>query len=288
MRICIRNLLLGALVLGLLGPVAQGANPRPATNRTTGGTGGGGGGGAQPLGFGGTGGGAGAGGGGAAFSVAPEKFGIVNVLAEKTAQVRVGCVCMKHGAPDPSPQIPYEIMPIEKYSSDAVLQELIKAFGRGDLNQRAAQAATWHVANNLSWEELANKQVKHLNRPAEPYFSQSEVLAARQYVAECEKLAKERPIVSGNDSTSAASSAKENAPLNKEAHAVVPTTLNKHAQKSAPEPIDLFEAINHGQVEVKFIPANDHEARLLITNKTKEALTVHLPDGMAGRPLAKN
>lgn len=242
---------------------------------------------AQPVGFGGAGGAGGGlgGGGGAAFNVAPEKFGLVNVLAEKTSQVRVACVCMQHGAPDPAPQIPYEIMPIEQYSTDAVLQELIKAFGRGDLNQRAAQAATWHVANNLSWDDLANKQIKHINRPSEPYFSKAEVLFAMQYVAESEKLVKERPVTSAGEQPQSA-----NEPAKKTAVAAEPVAAvkDKVAKEKTGETINLFDAIKNGQVEAKFIPSSDHEAKLLITNKTKDALIVKLPDGMAGRPIVKN
>ena len=281
MRILSRALAL-SLVLGLGTQLALAGAVRPG-----GAAGGGAGGGAraQPVGFGGQGGGAGGAGGGAAFNIAPEKFGLVNVLAEKTSQVRVGCVCLQHGAPDPAPQIPYEIMPIEQYSTDAVLQELIKAFGHGDLNQRAAQAATWHVANNLSWDELANKVIKHINRPSEPYFTKAEVQTAMLYVSECEKLAKERPVTSASENSPSANEAVKKTPV-----AAEPTgaAKEKFAKDKSAETVNLFDAIKNGQIEVKFIPANDREAKLLITNKTKEPLTVKLPDGMAGRPIVKN
>ena len=35
--------------------------------------------------------------------------------------------------------------------------ELLKMFGRGELDFASAQAATWHLNNGLSWQELASK-----------------------------------------------------------------------------------------------------------------------------------
>ncbi len=292
MRVSLRlfTILSCLTIAGLLCSDAQAGAARPGGaggGRAAGGAGGGGA--AQPVGFGGSGGG-GAGGGGAMFTLGPEKFGLVNVLPEKTSQVRVACVCLQHGAPDPAPQIPYEIMPIEKYTTDATLQELIKAFGRGEMLQRSAQAATWHVANKMTWEELAQKQIKHINRPAESYFAATEIATAMQYSAEAEKLAKNRPAESGNASITSGNDIVNSAPGAKTLP-VAPVADKKEADKKEKVAdktvvtVGLFEAIEKGQVEAKFIPANDHEAKLLITNKTKESLVVRVPDGMAGKPV---
>src|SRR5690606_25453170 len=110
-----------------------------------------GGGGSQGVGggIGGGGGGfGGQGGGGGVFSVPPEKIGKINLEV----------VCLDHGKPDPSSSKPYRIIPIEQYVKQPAVIELMKALGRGELQHDAAQAATWHLNNGLSWQELAAKK----------------------------------------------------------------------------------------------------------------------------------
>lgn len=138
-----------------------------------GGLGGGGGGG-----FGG--GGLGGGGGGGVFSVPPEKVGKINVPV----------VCLDHGKADPSSSRPYKIVPVDTYVKEPAVVELLKAFGRGELRHDAAQAATWHLNNGLSWQELAAKQqgtVRSIVRP--PYFAPEALQAASSYASEAQRLA---------------------------------------------------------------------------------------------------
>lgn len=131
-----------------------------------GGLGGAGGGGQQGLGggFGGGGGGLGGqGGGGGGF--------FMNVAPEKVGQVKVGVLCLEHGKPDPSPAAKYEIKPIEEFTQDKAVQELCKVFGSGKIPHASAQAAAWHLANQMSWQELAAKRIKRANGTSYPYFS---------------------------------------------------------------------------------------------------------------------
>jgi hypothetical protein len=48
------------------------------------------------------------------------------------------------------------------------------------LNQRAAQAAAWHLANDMSWEELAAKRIVHLNGTSEMWFNPQEIKAGME------------------------------------------------------------------------------------------------------------
>ena len=125
------------------------------------------------------GGGGGMGGGGGFFNVAPEKIG----------QVKVGLLCLEHGKKDPRPGIPYEIKPIDALTSNPAVHELLRQFANDKYNQRAAQAAAWHLNNNMSWQELAAKRIPHLNRPSEPYFSRSELEAAMRVAQDAKTLA---------------------------------------------------------------------------------------------------
>ena len=139
-----------------------------------GGGGVGGGGGNQGVGggFGGGGqGGVGGGGGGANF---------FNVPAERVGELKVPCVCLEHGKKDPRAAIPYEIRPISSFTDDPAVQEFVKLFGQGVVDQRTAQAAAWHLSSKMSWQELAAKQVIRANGQRYSWFSRQELQTAMQ------------------------------------------------------------------------------------------------------------
>ena len=148
-----------------------------------GGGGGGQGGGQQSVGGGGGGlggGGQGGGGGGGFFSIAPEQ----------TAKINVPVVCLDHGLQNPSSSNPYKIVPAEDHLDRPAVIELLKAFGRGELQHGATQAAAWHLNSDMGWDELAAKLQgtrRSLRRP--PYFSREEIQAGMAYANEAGRLA---------------------------------------------------------------------------------------------------
>ncbi|UUO06693.1 hypothetical protein M4951_25540 [Blastopirellula sp. J2-11] len=163
------------------------------------GGGGGGFGGGQGGGGGGFGGGQGGGGGG----------GFFNLMPEKTQKVKYDGVCLDHGLEDPNPKIPYEVVPIEQYTSKPGVGTLLHMLGSGKIDQRVAQATAWHLNNDMSWEELAAKSIKHLDGRVEPYFSRKEIVTAMQatqfvekYEAELKQKMKTPPSSSDSFSTS--------------------------------------------------------------------------------------
>jgi hypothetical protein len=155
----------------------------------------------QGLGGGGGGiGGGGYGGGGGAFDVPPEK----------TAKIKLDTVCLEHGKKEPNARVPYEIRPIESFTSDANVQELCKMLGGGQVSQRAAQAAAWHLADHMSWEQLMDKKIHHLIGGDEVYFSRDEILAAMQITDRAMKAAEARAAgSSATPSPSVSSSASQ-------------------------------------------------------------------------------
>ncbi len=57
--------------------------------------------------------------------------------------------------------------------------------GRGEVPQNVAQAATWHLTDNMSWEELAQKnRVQLSNGYTERYFAPQELAGAMQVVVQ--------------------------------------------------------------------------------------------------------
>ncbi|MFV2065869.1 MAG: hypothetical protein ACC645_02745 [Pirellulales bacterium] len=149
--------------------------------------GGGGSSGGQSLGgggggIGGGGGGIGGGGGGGFFNVAPEQV----------AKIKVPCLCLEHGKPDPTPKMKYVIRPIEDFVDRPAVVQLIKAFGTGQLSHRAAQAVVWHLNNDLSWQELAAKRgagrLAFGGKP--PYFTPQEMRLAVRIATESVRRAR--------------------------------------------------------------------------------------------------
>jgi hypothetical protein len=132
-------------------------------------------------GLGGIGGGIGGGGGGA-FNVAPEKV----------AKLKIDMVCLEHGKKEPNAHVPYEIRPIEEFTTDANVQELCKMVSAGKIDQRAAQAAAWHLANHMTWEQLMDKKIHHLLGGDEIYFTEAEIRAAMQLTDRAMKAAESR------------------------------------------------------------------------------------------------
>ena len=120
--------------------------------------------------------------GGGMFCVPPEKVG----------KFKVPAVCLEHGKEDPRAAIPYEIKPIESFTKKSGVRELCEMLGQGRLNQRAAQAAAWHLNNDMSWQEIAAKRIRHANGLSKPYFTPAELQAGMQIAAVAVRTAKER------------------------------------------------------------------------------------------------
>jgi hypothetical protein len=143
------------------------------------------------------GGGGGFGGGGGGFNIAPESVG----------KVKVPLVCLEHGKDEPNSRVPYEIRPTSSYTKDGRIEELLSMLGEGNLDQKAAQAAAWHFANNMSWDELNAKKIHHLGgRGDEKYFTAAEMQGAMRIAAESERLAAMHPPKPESDKTTDAAS----------------------------------------------------------------------------------
>ncbi len=121
-----------------------------------------------------------------------------SIPPERVAQVPFRSVCLNYGKPDPSPRMTYKVVPLENYSTDKVLQETLKNFGRGGVDRSAAQAAAWHLTDKQSWNDLAN--IKKYTLPGVytsqvPIFSISELEMAQKLIEQAKKQAQEPPAV---------------------------------------------------------------------------------------------
>ena len=132
-------------------------------------------------GLGGGGGGIGGGGGGGFFSVPPDQ----------TAKIDVAVVCLNHGLRAPNSSAAYKLVPADLALGDkpAVI-ELLKAFGHGNLDHEAVQAAAWHLANDMTWEQLA-AQLQGTRRSTyrPPYFTAEQIRAGMTYANQAMQFA---------------------------------------------------------------------------------------------------
>lgn len=142
---------------------------------------GGGGMGGMGGGMGGMGGGMGGmgGGGGGMFSVPPEKI----------VAVHLNTVCLEHGKEDPNSSIKYKLVPVELVTKDPLMPELLAMVASKKFDKQSIQAAAWHYANRMSWQELAAKYREQLGGlPPVSYFETQQLYDAQQILV----LAEER------------------------------------------------------------------------------------------------
>ena len=118
--------------------------------------------------------------------------GFFNVAPEKVGKFKLTTVCLEHGKDEPRAAMKYEIKPITEFTDRVEVHEICRLVGAGKLPQRVGQAATWHLANDMSWQELASKQLRFANGTRAPYFQPSEIRAAMQASAVATQLAKSR------------------------------------------------------------------------------------------------
>ena len=118
--------------------------------------------------------------------------GMFYVAPEKMAQVQCPGVCLEHGKPEPRPAMQYEVKPIEQVTDKPEVHELCRMLGKGEVNQRAAQVAAWHLNNNMSWQDLAAKRLKFANGQSQPYFTPQEIRTAMGVVAVAAKRVEEQ------------------------------------------------------------------------------------------------
>ena len=133
----------------------------------------------------------------------PAGGGFMSLPPEKTRVTRVTTVYLEHGKPEPSPLRTYKLVELASYSDDPRLDELMRSIGRGEISQKVAQAAAWHIANGLTWERLAAEMIDHAGGvPDEPYFTPAELEAAFQAVGVVTKRAEARETPGGSDAYS--------------------------------------------------------------------------------------
>jgi hypothetical protein len=106
------------------------------------------------------------------------------VAPDKPGKFRVHCVCLEHGKPEPNNRMKYTLIPLENLNSDPRVATVCRLLGYGQVNQGTAQAAAWHFANGLTWEQLAHKNRSESQYTGNvPWFHPAELEAAVKLTA---------------------------------------------------------------------------------------------------------
>jgi len=124
---------------------------------------------------------------------------LFNVLPGKIVKKKLPCVCLDFGKPDPRPRIPYRIERLESVSSKPEVRELLVLLGQGVCSQKTAQIAAWHLANDMSWQELAGLKYKQANGSTRPRFSSADLELAKRIVKRLPSGKRPEPLKSPGD-----------------------------------------------------------------------------------------
>jgi len=86
----------------------------------------------------------------------------------------------------------YTVVPIESFTKDPKVIEVVNMLGRGEVPQNAAQAAAWNLANKMSWQELAAKnRVESRFTGNQRFFNPAELALAMRITSEATKRTKD-------------------------------------------------------------------------------------------------
>ncbi len=122
----------------------------------------------------------------------PNAIGFFSIPPEKTVQIGLNSVCLNHGRREPNAGVKYQLVKAESVTTDPVLIQLLEDYS-ARTNREAQQAAAWHLANGLSWEQIGQLTDQKIPGSPTPLFSAAHLKGAKSLVDQAKKSAAERP-----------------------------------------------------------------------------------------------
>ncbi len=92
----------------------------------------------------------------------PEPVGIA-VSPGQTEEFVLHSVCLNYGVNTPTPRNTFTLMDVEEYTPDVRIRKALRSLATLGTSHMVAQATMWHVANGMTWEQLARNTVKPVN-----------------------------------------------------------------------------------------------------------------------------
>ena len=111
----------------------------------------------------------------------PAGGGFFRVEPDKPRKMSVATICLNHGKADPNPRLKYKVVRLAEANESKVIEGFCRGLADRKISQNVAQAAVWHVANGMSWDELIQKpKVVSQYTGIEMFFSKGEIDAAKR------------------------------------------------------------------------------------------------------------
>lgn len=108
--------------------------------------------------------------------------GVFNIPAGRAIKIKAETVCLEYGKPNPDSRMKYELKSLADVCDKPELVAVLTSLGKNEINQRAAQAAAWHVTNDLSWDELSKLVQRKVGSTVEMQFKPAELAAAKTFL----------------------------------------------------------------------------------------------------------
>lgn len=88
--------------------------------------------------------------------------------------------------------MPYRIKPIAEATDKPEVRALCGMLGRGEISQRSAQAAAWHLNNEMSWDQLGAKRAQIVfGQLRVPFFTRRELAEGKEAATKAGGLVKQ-------------------------------------------------------------------------------------------------
>jgi len=124
-----------------------------------------------------------------------------NLEPEKVGPLKLRTVCLAYGKAEPNPRVPYEVRPIEAVTCQPGVREVCRLLA-SNVDQKALQAAAWHLNNGLTWDQLKNKRNKLTLGLSEPIFTARELKQGRELAEMALKQARPTGAVASSATSS--------------------------------------------------------------------------------------
>lgn len=108
--------------------------------------------------------------------------GFFSIPPGKIIKQKLPCVCLEFGKPDPRPQMAYRIERLETLCDKPAVAELMTVLAQRGVDQQVVQIAAWHLANDMTWEQLAGLKHELANGRKQPRFSPDTIEQAMRLV----------------------------------------------------------------------------------------------------------
>ncbi|QDU30509.1 hypothetical protein ETAA8_56540 [Anatilimnocola aggregata] len=106
--------------------------------------------------------------------------GIFNIPAGRAIKIKADCVCLEYGKPEPDARMKYELKPLAEVCDKPELATMLRSLGDEQIDQRVAQAAAWHLTNELGWDELAGLVSRRVGSYTEHQFTSAQIAVAKR------------------------------------------------------------------------------------------------------------